>query len=298
MKPGMKMLMIANRDGDGRRSGGRESERRGGARSEMNYPYYRGETEYETTRNEYNGSDMNYGVEGRFRGDGGYSNYRERLNPNSDYEIDDRYGAENRRGGRRYSRDERGRFTPRSAYGMDMGGYDDMNSHYPMTPLVPPVYENDQWEERRPMNRIGFSDREEMNQEYRSAADYPRMNEMEHRTSPKMMGYARGSDDMKLTREMADEWMAGLQNEDGTKGPHWTFEQVKQVMAQKGISNIDPICMWVVMNMMYSDYCKVFKKYGVGDKLDFFVDISKSFIEDKDAGEGKVANYFHSIVKH
>ena len=95
---------------------------------------------------------------------------------------------------------------------------------------------------------------------------------------------------------MADHWMRGLQNEDGSQGPHWSLDQVKQVMAQKGV-HADPFEFFAVLNSMYADYCKVFKKYGVGDKLDFYIDMAKAFIDDKDAGANKVVKYFENIVK-
>jgi len=57
-------------------------------------------------------------------------------------------------------------------------------------------------------------------------------------------------------------------------------------MAQKG-AKIDPLEFWVILNSMYADYCKVLKKYGVGDKLDLYVDMAKAFIEDKTLGKGK-----------
>jgi len=107
-------------------------------------------------------------------------------------------------------------------------------------------------------------------------------------------GSARSSE--SLTKDMAEEWMDNLENEDGTKGPHWTLDQTKQVMAQKGVQ-CDPLSFYVVLNAMYSDYCKVFKKHGVGDNLGFYVDMAKAFIDDKDAGEGKVVSYFENIVK-
>lgn len=172
-----------------------------------------------------------------------------------------------------------------------------MDAAYPMTPYVPPIYQDARRvEEYRPMNRIGFANRDEVHHEYKTDANYPRMDEMGRRTSPVMMGHAKGGEDMKLTREMADEWMAGLENEDGTKGPHWTLEQVKQVMAQKGVK-AEPLEFYAILNSMYADYCKVFRKHGVGDKLDFYVDMARAFIEDKGAGEGKVSRYFTYVVR-
>lgn len=266
----MKMMLMAG------------GNRRGGER--MNYDTYRS-NDYRNagSRSEFEMRDrnerMNYGeMEGRFRGDGGRNDYGERLT----------YDTEMAQ--RRYRRDDRGRFLPRSE--MDGDDYE-MQSHYPMQPYVPPMHEKER-EGRRPMNQIGFVSNTD--REYGAYATHPRMNEMEYKSSQgMMMGHAQGKA-TKLTREMADEWMKGLQNEDGTKGPHWTFEQVKQVMAQKGVQ-AEPVEFWAVLNAVYADYCKVFKKYGLGDKLDAYVDMAKAFIDDKDASDGKVVKYFESVVK-
>ena len=49
--------------------------------------------------------------------------------------------------------------------------------------------------------------------------------------------------------------------------------------------------------MIYSDYVKVAKKFGVGDKIDFYVDMAKAFLDDKDAGPDKLAKYYKYIVR-
>lgn len=146
------------------------------------------------------------------------------------------------------------------------------------------------------MNRIGFAaePRREMDHDYRMDANYPRMDEMGHRTSDTTMGHAKGGE-MMLTEEMADEWMHGLHNEDGTKGAHWTKEQTKQVMNQKGIK-VEPLDFWVIMNALYSDYCSVLKKHGVNN-IDFYVDLACAWLNDKDAQEGKAARYFQYVAK-
>ena len=54
---------------------------------------------------------------------------------------------------------------------------------------------------------------------------------------------------------------------------------------------------WVALNMIYSDYVKVAKKFGVGDKIDFYVDMAKAFLDDKDAGPDKLARYYKYIVR-
>ena len=44
----------------------------------------------------------------------------------------------------------------------------------------------------------------------------------------------------KLDHETAKKWLDHMENEDGSKGPHWTFEQAKQLMEQKKL-DCDPV---------------------------------------------------------
>lgn len=108
--------------------------------------------------------------------------------------------------------------------------------------------------------------------------------------------YAMNPVKTEFGRNIAVDWVAGMANEDGTTGSHWTMDQTKQVQAQKGI-NCDPVYFWVAMNMMYSDYCAVAKKFGA-DNPDFYAEMAKAFLEDKDAASGKLARYYYAIVKH
>ena len=123
---------------------------------------------------------------------------------------------------------------------------------------------------------------------------YNTENEMEHRPSSKMGGYA-STMSMPMTKEMAEEWTEKMKNEDGTKGPHWTMEQTKQVMAQKGLQ-VDPVEFWTVMNMLYSDYSSVFKKHGL-TSVGLYVDLACAWINDKDAVPNKTATYYETVVK-
>ena len=98
-------------------------------------------------------------------------------------------------------------------------------------------------------------------------------------------------------RDMADEWMHNMQNADGTTGPHWTFEQCKQVMQQHNM-NCDPVEFWVAMNAVYSDFCKVNEKHGIRN-IDYYVDAACAFwLEDKDAVKNKETAYYLYVVKH
>lgn len=216
----------------------------------------------------------------------------------------------------RQYRDSRGRYTsrPRSEYmgaynriggpRTDMpydGGmeYGEMNH---MTPYVQPVYERRR-EEYKPMNKIGFAVGGEMEhlpreagQEYRTSADYPRMDEMASRTSERMSGYGSGSEYMPMTKQMAMEWAKNLENEDGSRGPHWNMDQTNTVMAQKHIE-ADPVEFFLAMNLTYSDLCKEFKKHGINN-MEAYVDFAKAFwLNDQDVGEDKIAKYYQMVAR-
>lgn len=113
------------------------------------------------------------------------------------------------------------------------------------------------------------------------------------------IGFA-GSDEyeiMPFSQMSAEKWTREMENEDGSKGPHWNIEQVKMLMGQKGITG-DPWKFFAAINAMYSDYSKVLKKHGAGDKLDIYIDMAKAFMDDKDAQPDKLARYYKYIVKH
>lgn len=203
-----------------------------------------------------------------------------------DYDGNMRYGRmeqdgmeEMRRGRRRY---KDGRFAPQSRY-------------------YPPEYNEDHWDEPReephsremnnypeqrrsggPMSRIGF----DMGGETHTG---------ETLTFPShpVMHKEKGG---RLTKETAEAWVEHMENEDGTRGPHWKMEQTEQVRRQKGL-DCDPLEFWVAMNASYSDLSKLAKKYSVNN-MDYYVDYVLSYwFKDKDAVPNKLAAYYESVVK-
>ena len=74
------------------------------------------------------------------------------------------------------------------------------------------------------------------------------------------------------------------------------MEQAKQIMAQKKL-NYEPQKFWAAINMIYSDYSPVAKKHGLGGSLDFYIDMAKAFLEDKDSVKDKMTAYYQHIVK-
>lgn len=124
-----------------------------------------------------------------------------------------------------------------------------------------------------------------------------RGSEMEHRHSEKLSGHAAGTSMPVLTMEMAEAWMENIHNEDGSRGPHWSMEDVKRLLQQKGLQ-ADPMRLWVAMNAEYSDMVTVARKHGV-DKPEFYLDSAMArWINDKDAVEDKEAAYYMYVVKH
>lgn len=110
-------------------------------------------------------------------------------------------------------------------------------------------------------------------------------------------GHSESTDIRPLDVETAEEWAADMDNEDGTHGPHWSMDQVRQLMAQRGITCPLPD-FFAVLNAVYSDYVKVAKKHGVGGNMDYYVDMALAWLDDKDAVEDKAAAYYRYIVRH
>lgn len=97
----------------------------------------------------------------------------------------------------------------------------------------------------------------------------------------------------ELTPEKAEEWLLNMQNEDGTKGPHWSMQETDSFKPE----GIDSHCWDVAMNMMYSDYFSVAVSYGANTP-DFYAELAKAFLMDKDTkqGKAKLAAYYNCIV--
>ena len=102
-----------------------------------------------------------------------------------------------------------------------------------------------------------------------------------------------------LTMDTAEAWVAGMTNEDPAKpqGGKWTQEEVKPFAKRLGIvpSGQQFAEFYAVMNAMYSDYSEVAKRFGV-TQPDFFAEMAKAFMLDKDAKADKVSIYYNCIA--
>lgn len=107
--------------------------------------------------------------------------------------------------------------------------------------------------------------------------------------------------EMKLTKEDMQRWKQKMQNADGSKGEHFDMQQIMHAVEKLGIkmNGFDENELCLAVNMIYSDYCKVIKKYvPIEKELLFCVDLARAFLEDADGPKPseKLALYYYCIV--
>lgn len=91
-----------------------------------------------------------------------------------------------------------------------------------------------------------------------------------------------------------------MENEDGTKGPHWTVEETTSVANQMGINlRSEKHNKWdwyVAMNMIYSDFYKAIVAITGSANTKHFAELAKAWLCDKDISEGKMWHYYVYIM--
>lgn len=200
----------------------------------------------------------------------------------------------------RRRRDERGRYMEEDA-------------RYWPEPHIPPQSGPSRMRDQNVVNirdymdkrRIGFTPRLDDDEEEpemrkygrRYDPDRPKMHHGSTTYAPQQMGMASADDDDRLTREEAEAWVQSMEGDDGKRGGRWKFNEVQQYAGNYGIQPEEVPEFFAVLNALYTDYGKVARKYGV-DRMDFWADMAKAFIRDKDAQPGKVKLYYDCIAKH
>ena len=93
-----------------------------------------------------------------------------------------------------------------------------------------------------------------------------------------------------LTEWQAKCWVSSMENKDGTKGEHWTYEQTEDVRKQyaPGLHHCD---WYAVLNMIYSDY------YNTKFDTATYIQLAKDWLDDKDIGSCKALKYYLFVVK-
>lgn len=97
-----------------------------------------------------------------------------------------------------------------------------------------------------------------------------------------------------FTEETYHKAVKHMINNDGSYGGHFNMKQVEDLLHQHNIKfehyNIYDICY--VMNMEYSDNYHIF-----GNDATSYLKLTKAFLEDVDAPEGKAYRYYIAMKK-
>ena len=103
-----------------------------------------------------------------------------------------------------------------------------------------------------------------------------------------------------FNEEHARKAVSKMENEDGTRGPHWSVEETTALASQYGInlgSRFNRYDWFVALNMVYSDYYKVIISMTNSNSTKHFVELAKAWINDKDIDEGKMWYYYINIIR-
>lgn len=90
-----------------------------------------------------------------------------------------------------------------------------------------------------------------------------------------------------LSRRMAEEIVNNMR----PYRMRWSMEETQRIQDEYGLNNIRPTDFFVVINSAYNDYKDLFD-----ENIEMYVRFTNDFINDEDAGEDKVFNYFTQIV--
>lgn len=92
-----------------------------------------------------------------------------------------------------------------------------------------------------------------------------------------------------FNKEMLEEAVNNMVNDDGTKGGKWTVNETNSVANSNSVSmkNFNEYDWNYVMNMVHSDYCEV-----LGDNTTSYIKLAHKFLNDKDAPDGKALRYY------
>lgn len=91
----------------------------------------------------------------------------------------------------------------------------------------------------------------------------------------------------KISDQMAYDWVHNMKPEH----EHWTLDETTSAMRKMGY-NCDRLEFYVVANMMYNDFYEVVK-----DNQELALSMAYLWLDDEDAKEGKLYNYYKNIPK-
>lgn len=101
----------------------------------------------------------------------------------------------------------------------------------------------------------------------------------------------------ELSKEDAEHYVANMCNEDGSEGEHWSYEEVEKYLRNKSSRTHSVEKMYVVMNMLRSDYYPVIENLtsDVTKQTESYYQMACKFLDDEDAKDNKLKRYIHFI---
>lgn len=91
-----------------------------------------------------------------------------------------------------------------------------------------------------------------------------------------------------------------MENEDGSRGEHWSLEETTSIANQYGINlkgeKYNKYDWYVALNMIRSDYYRAVVTMTSSDHIKYFVELAKAWLNDKDIEEGKMWYYYCYIM--
>ena len=86
-----------------------------------------------------------------------------------------------------------------------------------------------------------------------------------------------------FNEEYARKAVMKMENEDGTRGPHWSLEETTTLASQYGIalgSKFNRYDWFVALNMVYSDYYRVIMNITGSNNTKHYVEFAKAWLND------------------
>lgn len=102
-----------------------------------------------------------------------------------------------------------------------------------------------------------------------------------------------------FNEEKARKAVSKMENEDGSRGPHWSLEEATALANQHGVrldEKFNKYDWCVALNMIYSDYYKVIVNMTNSNNTKHFVEFTKAWLQDKDIDEGKMWYYYIYVM--
>lgn len=97
-----------------------------------------------------------------------------------------------------------------------------------------------------------------------------------------------------FNEECALKAVSKMENEDGSRGEHWSLEETTSIANQYGINlkgeKYNKYDWYVALNMIRSDYYRAVVTMTSSDHIKYFVELAKAWLNDKDIEDRTTTN--------